>query len=79
MNEERPSRQKSPKDAFAFDRYNTYDEIIQFLNDIHSHHPTTTQVFSIGNSFENRPIYAIKITKNESNPILFIDANIHAR
>ncbi|NWG29292.1 MAG: immune inhibitor A [Ignavibacteriaceae bacterium] len=42
-----------------------------------------TQKFSIGNSIENRPIYAVKIsdnpTINESEPQVHINALIHAR
>lgn len=38
-----------------------------------------SEIFTIGKSFEGRDIRGIKITKNEQNPIIFIDANIHAR
>jgi murein tripeptide amidase MpaA len=46
---------------------------------MHDAHPDTSEIFSIGKSFEGRDIMAIKITKNEANPVIFIDANIHAR
>lgn len=36
-------------------------------------------VFSIGQSFEGREIKGIKISRQESNPAIFIEANIHAR
>jgi murein tripeptide amidase MpaA len=46
---------------------------------MHAEYPNVTEVFTLGYSFESRIIKGIKITKNENNPILFIDANIHAR
>lgn len=65
--------------AFAFDRYNTFEEIMNFLNETHQQFSNVTELFSIGKSFEGRELMAIKITKNVNNPIIFIDANIHAR
>lgn len=46
---------------------------------MHTQYPSVTDLFSIGKSFEGRELMALKITKNSSNPIVFIDANIHAR
>lgn len=77
FDDERPPRKS--KEGFGYDRYNTYEEIMNFLNETHQQFPTMTQIFSIGKSFEGRDLMAIKITKNENNPIIFIDANIHAR
>lgn len=36
-------------------------------------------IFTIGQSFEGRDIKGIKISHQEGNPAIFIEANIHAR
>jgi carboxypeptidase A len=77
FDDERPP-QKS-KAGFGFDRYNSYDEIMTFLDETQARFPQVTTLISIGNSFEGKEIMGIEITKNNSNKILFIDANIHAR
>jgi len=53
------------------------------LTQLQAAHPTLVQKFSIGRSYEGRQIWAVKISDNvsrdESEPEIFIDANIHAR
>lgn len=75
---ERPVK-RTKDDSFAFDRYNTYNQILEFMDQIQSEFPTTSQIFTIGNTFEGRPIKGIRITKNIQNPAIFIESNIHAR
>ncbi|KAL7013192.1 hypothetical protein ACKWTF_015248 [Chironomus riparius] len=75
---ERPVR-RTKDDSFAFDRYNTYEQILEFMDQIQSEFPENSQIFTIGNTFEGRPIKGIRITKNIQNPAIFIESNIHAR
>lgn len=74
--------EKSPKirkAGFSLDQYNELEEINQFLDEMEQAYPTRAKVFTIGESYEGRIIKGIKITTNESNPGIFIEANIHAR
>ncbi|MBU1706362.1 zinc carboxypeptidase [bacterium] len=64
--------------------YHTFDEIVAFLDQIHADHPTiTTAKFSIGQSFEGREQWCLKISDNpdvdESEPEVFYNSLIHAR
>lgn len=70
---------KNRKDGFALDRYNLLEEIYQFVDDIQLENPETATVITIGESFEGRPLKVVKISKNDNNPAVFIEANIHAR
>lgn len=55
------------------------DDIYEFLNEIEEKYAETASVITIGESFEGKPLKVVKITKNENNPAIFIEANIHAR
>ncbi|KAL7015404.1 hypothetical protein ACKWTF_016436 [Chironomus riparius] len=80
FDKEKPERSRRRKDSeIVFDEYKTYEEILNFLDQMHADYPNVTEIFTLGTSFEGRVIKGIKITKNEDNPILFIDAHIHAR
>ncbi|KAG5669079.1 hypothetical protein PVAND_016978 [Polypedilum vanderplanki] len=72
---------KGSKDIenFALDQYNTFDEIMAFITEMQATHSEFSEIFTIGKSFEGREIKGIKISKNENNPAVFIEANIHAR
>ena len=67
-----------------FGPYYTYDEATQELDNIHSAHPDiTTEKISIGVSWENRDVWAIKISDNpdisEGEPAVLFVALHHAR
>ena len=62
----------------------TFQEVLNKLDSIHIQYPSlTTQKFQIGNSVENRPIYAIKISDNpdmnENEPEVLYTSLTHAR
>uniref|UniRef100_A0A1A9W1S5 Zinc carboxypeptidase A 1 n=1 Tax=Glossina brevipalpis TaxID=37001 RepID=A0A1A9W1S5_9MUSC len=69
----------SGSSKFDWTRYYQLHEIEQWLDDILLTYPNVTESFSIGNSYENRPIRGIKIAFKPNNPVIFIEANIHAR
>lgn len=60
-------------------QYNLLEDIYQFMDEIQAAHSQTATTINIGNSFEGRPLKVMKISTNESNPAVFIEANIHAR
>ena len=63
----------------------TYDEMIAQLDELHAQYPhITTEKFSIGESWEGRQIWAIKVSDNpeideEDEPEIYFDALHHAR
>ncbi len=64
--------------------FRTYSEIVDKLDSIHTSFPNiTTAKFSIGQSWEGRDIWVIKLSDNpdvdEEEPELFWHGNIHAR
>lgn len=73
---ERPKKQRK---AFTLNDYNTLDEINMFLEDMAAANPEVASVFTVGESFEGRTIKGIKLSSNDNNPGIFIEANIHAR
>ncbi|XP_054708864.1 LOW QUALITY PROTEIN: carboxypeptidase B-like [Uloborus diversus] len=76
--------QNGPSDAssgFDFSRYNEYDKIVNLLKDLSTEYPTLAKLVTAGNSFENRPIYNLKISSGDgsSKPAVAIECGIHAR
>ena len=65
-----------------FDRYYTYDEVVEALNVLHKAFPELTKLEEIGKSEEGRAIYALTINNKEtgdalSKPGVYVDGNIH--
>lgn len=65
FDDERPARKAK---SWGFDQYNTYEDIVNFLNEKNAQYPEITQVFTIGNTFEGREIKGIRITNDLNNP-----------
>jgi carboxypeptidase T len=67
----------------GYEYFHTYAEVKAELDATESAHPGIARVFSIGNSYQGRPIWAIKISddvgQDENEPEIFINAQIHAR
>lgn len=64
--------------------YHTLSEIQNELAQMHDNYPSiTTDTFSIGQTLEGRPVYALKISDNpevdESEPEVYYNSLIHAR
>uniref|UniRef100_A0A915J6Y2 Peptidase M14 carboxypeptidase A domain-containing protein n=1 Tax=Romanomermis culicivorax TaxID=13658 RepID=A0A915J6Y2_ROMCU len=84
--EEEFNRIHFPTDPFGFfplDKYHRYDEIVQFVKKLVEHYAHIAQLFKIGDTYEKRPIYGVKIGKPRTDGALkkgiFIDAGVHAR
>ncbi|XP_017136885.1 zinc carboxypeptidase [Drosophila miranda] len=60
-------------------QYHTLDEIYAWLDLIESRYPDIVKPFTIGDSYEGRPIRGVKISYQEGNKAVFIESNIHAR
>ncbi|MCF6357211.1 MAG: M14 family metallopeptidase [Draconibacterium sp.] len=65
-----------------FDRYYSYDEVVEALQVLHAAYPEFTTLDSIGKSEEGRAIYALTINNPKtgdvlSKPGVYVDGNIH--
>jgi murein tripeptide amidase MpaA len=74
------SRDVGPLDPAWFTDFKNYDQILAKLNQMAADRPDLCTVFSLGNSFENRPIWAIRITApGGEKPMVVLDGTHHAR
>lgn len=69
---------QSPR-PFNWTTYHTYDEIYAWLDTQLVQHPAILTDYTIGLSYENRTIRAVRLSHKAGNPAVFIEANIHAR
>ncbi|CAB3407890.1 unnamed protein product [Caenorhabditis bovis] len=73
----------SPVNGFAYDRYNSLEEIHTEMKRLKKEYPTMITLIDIGQSHENRTLLVMKIT-GKRNPLgskisMWIDGGIHAR
>lgn len=75
-----------PQGDGMFTRYLTLDEIYAAMRQFAEQNPRLVQMFEIGRSIENRPIYALRLTKDPrrarvypTRPQVVINAMLHAR
>jgi hypothetical protein len=65
---------------FSWDAYYNVNEIHAFINETALAHPTIASTAVYGQSHEGRDLLYIKLNKGNTNkPLIWIDANIHAR
>lgn len=64
-----------------FNSYYRVNEINSFLDDLAVKYPSLVTVRTVGQSYENRPIKAITISKSggQNKKLILVDAGIHAR
>ncbi|MCS7191072.1 MAG: M14 family metallocarboxypeptidase, partial [Fimbriimonadales bacterium] len=76
----------TPQDGNLFTRYLTLDEIYAAMRQLADQHPRLVQMLEIGRSIENRPIYALRLTRDPrrarvypNRPQVVLNALQHAR
>src|SRR5580700_10141508 len=76
------------KTDFDLKKYHTYDEIFEYLKELRNENSDIVQLYSIGQSYENRNINALTIStgRNPANsqsgvkkPSVLIESGIHSR
>jgi hypothetical protein len=72
-----------PKVELTFNKYYTYEGLVDAMKKIATAHPGLAKIESIGKSFEGRDIMTLTITdystgKAEEKPGMWIDGNIHS-
>ena len=68
----------------GFEYFHTYDEAVAVIDQTVADHPNLAQKFSIGTSYQGRPIWGLMLTANVSagsqgRPEVVVDSLIHAR
>ncbi len=67
----------------SMSKYHDYAEMVTEIHDVEAAHPSIVNVLSIGKSYQNRDIWAAKISDNvatdENEPEVMFDALHHAR
>jgi len=72
-----------PKVEVAWNRYYTYEGLVDVMQKIAKAHPNLAKIESIGKSYEGRDIMTLTITdfstgKDTDKPAMWIDGNIHS-
>lgn len=72
-----------PKVEAAWNRYYTYEGLVEVMQKIAKAHPGLAKIESIGKSYEGRDIMTLTITdfsagKDTDKPAMWIDGNIHS-
>jgi len=65
-----------------FDQYNSYEEIIAFIEDLEVNYPHLVRLSTIGESYQGRDLVVVSVTSSAGGPNkpgLFFDGGIHAR
>jgi len=65
--------------GFDYSQYNRLDAINNEVDRIVQSHSAIAQKFSVGNSYEGRPMYAVKLSSGAGKKTLFMNCGIHAR
>ncbi|KAM8904097.1 carboxypeptidase B2 [Spinachia spinachia] len=71
-----------PRSSTSFyERYHSLEDIFYWMNRTQQDNPTTVKVILLGSSYEKRPLYALKLSLNNSlnKKAMWIDCGIHAR
>lgn len=71
----------SHSEAFDFGKYNQYNDIVALLVELSTKFPKIAKLETIGKTYENRPIYNLKISSGSSSdkPAIMMECGIHAR
>ncbi len=73
----------APQVEIAWNRYYSYDEVIEIANRLQKAFPQLVAVTSIGKSVQGRELILLTVTNHqtgraESKPAMYIDGNIHS-
>ncbi|XP_014800920.1 PREDICTED: carboxypeptidase A1-like [Calidris pugnax] len=85
LDEEKKNMTKSRRverstSTFDFASYHTIEEIYDWMDTLVEDHPSLVSKIQIGQSYENRSLYVLKISTGGSNrPAIWLDTGIHSR
>ena len=72
-----------PEVQISWNRYNTYEGVVEIMQKIAKAHPDLAKMESIGKSFQGKDIYVLSISDfntgdPDKKPAMYIDGNIHS-
>jgi len=70
---------KRNNESYFPEQYRNYSEYVEEINNLSTDNPNITSLFFINKSWENRPIWALKIAANPNKTKILYVANQHAR
>ncbi|XP_072003599.1 carboxypeptidase A1-like [Engystomops pustulosus] len=65
--------------SFSYSTYHTIEEIYRWIDSLVMDYPKLVSKIDIGQSYEGRPIYALKFSTSGNKPAIWIDTGIHSR
>jgi len=77
--ENNATRQGRQQENFGWTSYHSYSEIYEWLDLLLLQYPSVLTNYLVGSSFEGRQIRAVRLSRKEGNPAIFVESNIHAR
>ncbi|XP_075067481.1 carboxypeptidase A6 [Mixophyes fleayi] len=81
----KPRRNRRSLSKYDYEDYHTLEEIEKWMHQMNSTHSSLIHMFSVGTSYEGRPLYVLKVgtkpssSKKSSKREIWIDCGIHAR
>jgi murein tripeptide amidase MpaA len=70
----------APQAKINWTAYHPYADILEYLDEVVAENPAIASVSTYGKSYEGRDLRVLKLNKgNTKKPVIFLDANIHAR
>uniref|UniRef100_A0A3B1JWK8 Carboxypeptidase A6 n=1 Tax=Astyanax mexicanus TaxID=7994 RepID=A0A3B1JWK8_ASTMX len=77
----RPSRKRRSEFQYDYEVYHPLVEIQEWMFEMNRTHPHLVDLFSIGYSYEGRPLYVLKLgnRKRLHKKAMWIDCGVHAR
>ncbi|MBN3309672.1 carboxypeptidase A6 [Amia ocellicauda] len=77
----RSSRKRRSESEYDYEVYHSLEEIQRWMHDMNRTHSHLIDLFSIGQSFEGRPLYVIQLGKRSRRykKAVWIDCGVHAR
>ncbi|XP_054622407.1 carboxypeptidase A6 [Dunckerocampus dactyliophorus] len=77
----RSSRQRRSESQYDYEVYHSLEEIQKWMFDLNTTHPHLLDMFSIGTSYEGRPLHVLQLGKRSrpQKKAVWIDCGVHAR
>uniref|UniRef100_W5MA16 Carboxypeptidase A6 n=1 Tax=Lepisosteus oculatus TaxID=7918 RepID=W5MA16_LEPOC len=77
----RSSRKRRSEMGYDYEAYHSLEEIQSWMHEMNRTHPHFVTLFSIGRSFEGRPLYVLQLGKRtrRDKKAVWIDCGVHAR
>ncbi|XP_059900669.1 carboxypeptidase A6 [Gadus macrocephalus] len=77
----RSARRRRSESHYDYEVYHSLEEIQSWMFEVNRTHPEIVDMFSIGTSYEGRPLYVLQIGKRSrpQKKAMWIDCGVHAR